>query len=325
LAKRKPSSANGGLLGRLMDRLAEMDADIRRITLRALAIVAGGALLAAGVCAGLSRLEAQVHNLSRYDIPLWLDFEKDSLPPWLRDPGNSYILGELRQKAGLQPTDGLLDRALAARIGQRLAAPRVGWIEKVERVTVNPDGRIAILCRYRTPKAWVQSGKHCYLVDGKSVRLPGTYDIDDCRNSVWMMISGVKSAAGGPPQVGDVWGGDDLASSLRLVGMLDREPFRRQITRIFVQNYRGRRDLRRPHFELATDQPDSRIWWGRPPGEEQDTEINAEQKVALLASLYREYGRIDMNRAYVDIRNWPDRVAMPASSRPVPPRGLLRG
>jgi hypothetical protein len=216
----------------------------------------------------------------------------------------------------------MLDTSLAARIGQRLADPRIGWIETVERVTVNPDGRIGIRCRYRRPRSWVLHGKFSYLVDEAGVRLPGVYDVSDCRQSTLMVLCGTRNA---PPAVGDVWTGEDIASGLKLVALLDAEPFRHQVTRIHVQNHDGQRDHRRPHFELETDHGDSRIWWGRAPGDENSTEIKAEQKVALLTTLYREYGRIDMNRAYVDVRNWPDRVAMPATSRPVPPRGLLRG
>jgi hypothetical protein len=84
-----------------------------------------------------------------------------------------------------------------------------------------------------------------------------------------------------------------------------------------VDNHLGRVNPLLPQIELMTDRPGSRIWWGRAPGEEHGCEINSAQKIALLESLYRQSGRIDMNRSYVNVTTWPDRVAAPAPGEAV--------
>jgi hypothetical protein len=137
-----------------------------------------------------------------------------------------------------------------------------------------------------------------------------------------LMIDGV---AGAPPDIGYPWPGADVASGLRLSTLLGDKPFRHQIGSINVANHQGRRDRSRPHIELATDRKGSRIWWGRPPEDDFGTEISATQKLLLLETLYRQWGRIDMNRSYVNIMTWPDRVAMPAMMQSSAQGRLLRG
>ena len=123
------------------------------------------------------------------------------------------------------------------------------------------------------------------------------------------MIDGVEKA---PPEVGRKWEGPDLVAGLKLASLIGDRPFQHQVSRIIVSNYDGRRNSHRPHIELATDFQDARILWGRAPDEEFGMEITAAQKIAVLEALYRESGRIDMKRSYVDIMTYPsDRVAMP--------------
>ena len=269
---------------------------------------------------GLVRLNGYVHRMNAYDGALALEWV--DLPDWLTLPDNQHVLDDLVRVVDLQPTDRMLDANLAARIGGALASPEVGWVRCVDRVRVEPTGVVAIKCQFRRPTAWVRHGRYCYLVDGEGVRLPGTYEVDDCRVNALLMVDGVASA---PPPIGQPWLGADLASGLRLSALLADKPFRHQIGSINVANHRGRRDRSRPHIELATDRKGSRIWWGRPPEEDFGTEITASQKLLLLETLYRQWGRIDMNRSYVNIMTWPDRVAMPAVMQSSVQGRLLRG
>lgn len=268
----------------------------------------------------LSRMERRVHAFTSYDRPLMLKWVE--LPAWLRLPENRHVLDSLARAIDLQSSDRMLDRTLAERLGKALADPRIGWVKSVDRVRIDPSGEVTVKCHYRMPAAWVQYRKVGYLVDAEGVRLPGRYDIEDCRSTAMLVIEGVAS---GPPEIGSPWPGNDLASAMKLVSLLDGRPFRHQVTSVYVNNYRGRRDRSRPHIELGTDMPGSRIWWGRPPGEDVGTEISAEQKLMLLETLYRQSGRIDMNRAYVDIMTWPDRVAMPKVMQAPAQSRLLRG
>lgn len=306
--------------GRLLRRIF-LDPDVRRKSLRWLAIGAAACVIAFGVHLGFDRLGRTVHGQAKYERRLILRWEDP--PDWLLVPDNRHILDDLTRRAGLLDTDRLLDPQLAERMGKALSDPQAGWIESVDRVAMRPDGVVSVRCHFRRPAAWVRHGRCCYLVDKSGVRLPGRYEASDCIGSLLMTIDGV---ALGPPDVGQVWRGGDLACGLKVAALLGRQPFRHQIAGISVANHDGRRDRNRPHLELVTDRDGSRIWWGRPPDEEFGTEIRASQKVTLLETMYRQFGRIDMNRSYVNIMTWPDRIAMPAAhADSSAPKRLVRG
>jgi len=273
-------------------------------------MTAGVVLLCIGVCLGMGRLESRVHQLPRYERPLALEWQ--DLPDWLQLPENRHILHTLSRGIQLRPTDQLLDAGLAERLGTALADAGTGWIDSVDRIRVRPDRVVSVRCRFRRPAAWVRRNNACYLVDAQSVRLPGRYQPADCANSALMTITGVRIP---PPLVGQHWQGADLGAGLAMAEMISSHPFRRQVDLIIVANHGGRVDRDRPEIELATDRPGSRIWWGRPPDREDGTEISASQKLALLDSLYRRWRRIDLNRAYVDVRTHPNSVVLPAAGR----------
>ncbi len=315
-SKFRGPSAFGAFMARLQEGLTGFIRSRRRSVWRAVAL----GLSLSVVIVGLIRLNDYVHRMKTYDVALALEWT--DLPDWLRTPDNRHVLDSLVRVVDLKPSDRLLDPHLAERIGSALTAPEVGWVRSVDRVRIEPTGVVAIRCRFRRPTAWVRHGKYCYLVNEEGVRLPGCYEVEDCRAGALLMIDGVAVA---PPAVGRPWPGADLASGLRLSAMLVDKPFRHQIGSINVANHQGRRDRSRPHIELATDRKGSRIWWGRPPEEDYGTEITASQKLLLLETIYRQWGRIDMNRSYVNIMTWPDRVAMPALMQSSAQGRLLRG
>jgi len=320
-AKSKPSAYSPVRLARgLLDRLRQVAAEHRAAINRAGYRGVGWLCLAALAWMGLAQLERFVHALPQYGRPLVLEWEE--LPDWLRTPENGHIVDELVARLELREEDRMLDPALSARLGASLARPEVGWLRRVDQVRIRADGAVSILCQFRRPRAWVQAGRYCYLVDEHSIRLPGRYRLADCKGGPLMIIVGVR---GRPPEVGQVWASDDLASGLKLVGLMEGRPFRDQITEVHVANHRGRADKSRPHLELATNRGEGRIWWGRPPGEEAGLEITAAQKITLLETLFRQSGRIDMDRSYVNIMTWPDRVAMPLTARVGAGERALRG
>lgn len=283
------------------------DQVVRRRLLRVFSISVVVSAACVAVCLGFDRLDGRVHRMARFDRGLTLRWE--NLPDWLRVGDNRRILEDLTQRVPLCRSDRLLDENLAERLGRALADPSVGWIKSVDRIFVRPSAVVSIQCQFRRPVAWVRAGLFCYLVDGEAVRLPGRYHAEECGGGPLLIIDGV---AGNAPEVGQEWRGGDLAAGLKLAELLVNRPFRSQIAGVDVSNHDGRRDRNRPHIELTTDREGSRVWWGRPPGDEFGTEIHAAQKLALLETLYRQHGRIDMNRAYVNITTWPDRITMPA-------------
>jgi hypothetical protein len=294
---------------------------VRRPVLWGLAIGVVVGTAALGVCMAFDRMDTRVHALPKYDRSLTLRWEE--LPDWLQLADNRHILEELTDRVDLRDSDRLLDRRLAERIGKALADPSAGWVKSVDRITVQPNSSVSIKCHFRRPAAWVRHGRYYYLVDEESVRLPGRYEAAAAAGSVLLTIDGVGLS---PPEVGQVWRGGDLASGLKLSAVLVNRAFRHQIAAIDVSNHDGRHDRNKPHLELTTDREGSRIWWGRPPDEEFGTEIRANQKITLLETLYRQWGRIDMNRAYVNVMTWPDRITMPAvPSETHSARRLVRG
>lgn len=299
--------------------------DPRLVTTLRNVFVRGGVALAvlAGVVVGLRSLERRVVAMPRYHEPLRIEWV--GLPSWLAAPANQHIVADLTETCGLTLDDRLLDPLLAQRIGERVAAADVAWIAALERVEIRPDGVLAVHCKYRSPMAWVRpgaAGRVCYLVGDDGVRLPGAYPSSEVVDSTLVVVEGVS---GEVPPVGEAWHAADVRAGIRVVQVCAARPFMSQIRRVLVDNHRGRRDPLRPQIELATDRAASRIWWGRAPGEESGCEISAAQKVALLESLYRQSGRIDMNRSYVNVTTWPDRVSAPATGEAIASQSEARG
>ncbi len=307
MAKKKHKSAGKKKSATFWNSGALFSDPLRTRRLALAGLVVG---LIVGVVFGMGRLQAHVASLPRYDRVLALEWV--DLPGWLRQPRNHHILETLTQRVHLTNDDRLLDDALAARLGSALLDPAIGWIKAVDRIIVRPDGVVTIRCLFREPAAWVLHKGYCYLVDAENVRLPGRYEPDDLDTNSLLTIHGVAAP---PPDVGLSWPGTDLSSGIRLATLISERPFTHQVGRIIGTNHDGRQDRARPHLEIATDRPGSRIWWGRPPTEEFGTEISATQKLALLDKLYGSWGRIDLDRAYVDIRTHPDSVVLPNGSR----------
>jgi hypothetical protein len=317
LARKQDSSLSLQTLARpvraVLARLSEGD---RRRWTRPCGLAILLLALSGGIASGISRLEAKVHGMERFHRRLVLEWV--GLPDWLRNPDNGHILDSIVARVNLRETDRALDPGLARRIGGALLDPATGWVKSLERVRIRPDGVVEIACQFRRPAAWVHHGRYYYLVDAECYRLPGRYNPADCRGSALIVVEGVRQS---PPRVGEPWPGEDLAAGMHLSMLLEDEAFRPQVDRVNVANLDGRVDRKGPHIDLATNRPGSHVWWGRAPGHERGVEITAAQKITLLQTIYRQSGRIDMHRAYVDIRIWPDRVAMPASTH----RGLILG
>ena len=126
------------------------------------AVAAIAIVLTVGGAIGFGRLRDLVHRDARYARPLslhWLD-----LPPWMASPDNAHIVRALTVAARLSAHDSMLDPKLSGRVGRALSEPAVGWIERVERVTVQTDGTVAVRCRFRRPTAWVLHKSRFYLV-----------------------------------------------------------------------------------------------------------------------------------------------------------------
>lgn len=266
------------------------------------------------VAIGLRLTERAVHAMPRFSRVPTLEWVQ--LPDWLAEPRNRAILQRITESAGLSVDDRVYDPTLTRRIGERLSRPENGWVARVRQVKARPDGVVRAWCDFRRPVAWVSCETGCYLLADDGVRLPGSYGPAVVCDSSLVRIVGV---AGEPPAVGQRWASSDLVAGLKVLTCCADRPFVSQIVEVDVGNHHGRRSRVRPQLELKTDRA-ARVLWGRTPGEEDGCEIPADRKVALLETLYRRFGRIDLNVAFVNVMNWPDRVGLPAGSEIVASR-----
>lgn len=256
---------------------------------------------------GMQRLERFVSGLPAFDVPLTVEW--DRLPTWLALPANQRIVDSLQEACGLTPDDRLNRPGLAADVATRVLQHDPGWIERLEGVEVRPNGVVSIRARFREPFVWVCHDDAAYLVDRRGERLPGSYARSSVTEGPLLILEGVQSP---PPPVGRAWCGNDVRAGLKVAAAIESRCFRPQVTRVLVREMSPLRGRTRPRIDLATDRPGARIVWGRAPGDEDGVEIAASRKLALLESLYRRFGRIDLGRSYVDVTTWLDHVAMPA-------------
>lgn len=239
------------------------------------------------------------------------------IPSWLQNPGHKYIQEAILSSVKLNPEkDCFADDSVARKVATGLAESK--WVEQVICVRKDEGRNILVAeCKYSYPTAWIQQDDKCYLIDERGVRLPNIYAADHIAGSKMPIVTGVAAA---PPDVGQPWVGEDLQAGIKQAEILPAH-IREQIAAIDVSNYTGRKDPQAPDIKLITQERASEILWGHAPGEEYEVELAAAYKVKVLEDNLRRYGRIDGNKAYLDIRTAPvfqpaQRSASESSSSP---------
>ncbi|MCG3138177.1 MAG: hypothetical protein HJJLKODD_02038 [Phycisphaerae bacterium] len=254
-------------------------------------LVVGGAALF-----GLDHLEARYQQQPPFQQPARIELL--NLPQPLRD----QVLADISEFVGHPWIDESLCDQLTAHLLKN------GWIKSVRMITKPEPGLVRIDCEYRQPLLLVEHDEYFYLVDEEGIRLPGEYTYDP----EWLVVQGVKMA---PPGEGKLWVGNDLHGALLLANMINSQTYNRQVAKIVVDNYGGRRDRQASPLLLITDQG-SRISWGSAPGEEME-ENSTIEKLSLLAQNFQHTGRIDAHYPQIDISIFPDRIVIPADTQSV--------
>jgi hypothetical protein len=268
----------------------------RRVASRVAGFVLG-LLLVAGSVYAINRLDTHVEAQLIAHPPAVPRIAVVDVPEVLRGVADSELHEALLPLLDFDWTDDRLCREMAALAGT------VGWVRDVVAVKRTYDACFEVRCTYRLPFALVQQAGQFILVDREGVRLPGTYLYDDRL----MLVQGVE---GDIPDFGEAWEGQDLQAALKLIAIIEREPFANQISAVLVGNYGGRCDKRKAHVELATDRAGGRIRWGSAPGEEIE-ENSVGQKLAILRANYQRSGRIDENHPVIDISTYANRYTVP--------------
>jgi hypothetical protein len=227
-------------------------------------------------------------------------------PAWMSD----LLAEEIVRSAKPLGAHSAFDHQMLVDIDRILrASPWIRQVRQVRRVyQEQPGDTIEIDCDYRAPVALVQADNAFWLVDGEGVKLPAQFDLRQTDQVVKgadrkiniRIITGVKHAT---VAAGKKWPGDDLAAGLDMVKLLYGLPYAEEIVTVDVSNFGGRKSIKNAQLTLGTMRGTS-IRWGRPinGGDDFFVEIPTQRKLETLKQIYQQFGRVDANQEWIDIR-----------------------
>jgi hypothetical protein len=250
--------------------------------LQALAALAGGVLLLAGVIAAGRWASASLRANQSYSIPFG-SIECASPEGQLHED----FLAEVQFIAGEPDRVDLLDEALPGRLAA--AFGRHPWVAEVQRVQVLAGRRLGVELRFRQAVLAVRLMKGevpadgsvplltwagvertgvvpCRAVDGGGVLLPAKAT----RHGLPILNAVVRMPAGG---AGKAWGDPRVEAAAAAAALL--------------APHRERLGLADADWEFAGEdlvlaRPQLRVIWGRAPGRESKNEATAEVKLRCL-------------------------------------------
>jgi hypothetical protein len=246
---------------------------LHRMTL-GMAWTAAAIAVAAAWMLGVPRLQAfasnerfaGIVNVRFVDAPRWFNGD---LSQHLLQTAEMHLAGDPMRRDDL--------------VACREALLATGWFESVAQVRrVAPD-QVEIEAVFVRPYAVLRDAEGDHLVDVVGRLLPLKYDLG-ARTS-FITITGAHFHR--PQQCGEVWEGADVIAALRLLNVIDQQPWRNQVTHVDVTNHLSGEPIR-----LKTDK-DTSIIWGNAPGEEAALEVLAEGKLRRLNYMFEKYHRVD--------------------------------
>lgn len=208
------------------------------------------------------RTRESVRDSDRYSLSF---AEIDCPAPPGRDRG--HFLAEVRYVAEEPERLRLLDDDLAKRLARAFA--RHPWVERVERVTVQPSRQVRVELSFRVPVLAVMLGPGdeatlTAVVDQRAVRLPAEAFSTDLPRLIH---------EGDPPGgAGTRWLDPNVESAARTAAFLHPHQARLRIATIQV----SAKGL------ILKTHDGSTIRWGHPPESEKPDEPPASQKLARL-------------------------------------------
>jgi hypothetical protein len=179
-----------------------------------------------------------------------------------------------------------------------------------------PGDTIEIDCEYRVPLALVHWKDYYWLVDSEGVKLPEQFTAKQLPQVIYgrdskllfRVIEGVRQP---PVESGRQWMGDDLVAGLTLAQYLAGQPYTEEVVRIDVSNFGGRDNAKEAQLVLLTKRG-SEVRWGRPVNAKDFfIEVSVAQKLDYMRRVYNQFGRVDANQAWIDIRF--DKITYPSS------------
>jgi hypothetical protein len=296
-----------------------MDPERRRRLIRVCSRVLLAVALLGGIGAGYYYADQYVEQRVGFTSqPLIIVI--NNRPAWMND----FLVEQIANIARPIGAHSSFDHKLLVDTVEMLG--RNPWVKKVRSVrrayTHKPGDTLEVDCDYRAPVALVKAGPFYWLVDEAGVRLSERFTEEQVPSIQFgpdgkTCIRVIEGVALSPPHLpGEQWRGQDLAAGLKMVKYLFELPYTQQILRVDVTNFMGRVNRNDPRLVLETSFH-TRIWWGRPPSDnEVDSfiEVNTAHKLKALRQIYEKYGRVDGGYKWLDIRF--DQVGVPTDAPP---------
>ena len=228
------------------------------------------------------------------------------VPNWVSEEIKNRIYAAATAEANNSAND---DEKIAAS-AQRNIAKLVPWLADAKVQTTHKS--ILITGRWRKPLLLVTAEKNKFFIDADLVVL----DYSPIGNLPVINITGLELNT--PPTPGQVWQGDDLAAAMAVLNRLSRmdiavspdKPLLRQIDRIDVANFEGRKNKREPHISLYTKDATQIIWGAELGTWQRHLESPDDDKLAKLYTYYQQYGTLSGVK-YINLRDPQQKIYLP--------------
>ncbi|MGD0078435.1 MAG: hypothetical protein ABSB91_07405 [Sedimentisphaerales bacterium] len=231
----------------------------------------------------------------------------------LAGPIPAWVSEEIKNRvyaAASTGTDGQnQDEAIAKSIQQNVER-LVPWLDGVRVQTTYT--KILISGRWRKPIAVVTAGKSKYYLDTDLVVL----DYIPITNLSTVTVDGLEFDK--PPTLGQTWRGDDLAAALAVLSRLEKmdsavtpnKPLLREIDKIDVANFDGRKNKHEPHITLFTKEGTEIIWGAEIGAWQRHLESPDDDKLAKLYTYYQQTGTLSGVK-YINLRDPRQTIRLP--------------
>lgn len=283
---------------------------LKKVSLHATVVAV---LLLAGVV-GFKYLKRYVdRRVVFYDHPPRIVLKNK--PAWMSD----YLADQIISSAKPLGAHSTFDHQLLVDVGDCLK--NNAWIRDVKQVrrayTKQPGDTIEVDCDYRAPLALVHWKDYYWMVDSEGVKLPEQFTEKQLPQVVYgrdnklqfRVIEGVHNP---PVESGQNWPGEDLVAALELARYLYGQPYADEVAAIDVSNFAGRESAKDAQLVLVTKRG-SEIRWGRPvKAKDFFVEVSVAQKLSYMERVWKQYGRVDANQPWIDIRF--DKITYPSAT-----------
>lgn len=238
-----------------------------------------GALLAIGV----PHMEARATALADYDE---VEVQFVDPPAWIEGDIRDDLTLRIRDELRSNPFDRH-DGSNGDLPAMRNALLNTGWFNSVSQVRRARADLIIVDGDFADPYALVRNHEGDHLIDTHGRLLP--LSLPEGVFERFTVIIGARFDR--PSRPGLQWEGSDITAALRLLRLIEAEPWAEQVRSIDVTAQTTGGAIR-----LITNRDrGSWILWGSAPGEEIAMEALPDQKLRYLNHNFQNFGHIDGN------------------------------